>query len=199
MDSLLNWLQMMTLVVVAVAAVSLIAFGYFRSSQQPVPEQQNKSDQAVEPDDGRAEFLLALRTASDEIMSDLDARISETRELLRQADERIATLRELMAASEQVASASPSDGTPQRDSDEPQTRPATREAKREAAPDSSGQQQRRTRAKQERSNTHADRNGTVHERVLALAREGDQPEEIAKSLGIGTGEVMLILGLSRKG
>jgi hypothetical protein len=191
-DSLLNWLQMMTLVVVAVAAVSLIAFGYFQSSQQPASEQQSKSDQAVEPDDGRAEFLLALRTASDEIMGDLDARISLTRELLSQADERIATLRELVAAAEQASPTSPRDGG------EPQARPVTREITREAAPDSSNRQQRRMRAKQERPSANADRNGAVHESVLALAREGKQAEEIAKSLGIGTGEVMLILGLSRR-
>lgn len=79
MGSLLDWLQLLTLVVVAAAAVSLIAFGYFRSSHQSASERRRQDDQtAAERDDGRAEFLLALRTASDEIMSDLDARISST-------------------------------------------------------------------------------------------------------------------------
>ena len=188
MEPLLNWLQLLTLVVVAVAAVSLVAFGYFRSSQQPASGRPNKSEQTAERDDGRAEFLLALRAASDEIMSDFDARISSTRELLRQADERIATLKELLAGSEQAAPASPRSDTERR----------ARRGKREAEPDSSGQQQRRRRAKKGRSSAHVDRNAAVHESVLALAREEKQPEEIAKSLGIGTGEVMLILGLSRR-
>lgn len=189
MDSLLDWLQILTLIVVAVAAVGLIAFGYFRSSRPPSSEWPRLAGQISGGHDGRTEFLSELKNASDAILSDLDARVTSTRELLREADERIAALTDLLARLEQTASSEQRNGG---------RRSKKAEADRQAG-DSTDLNGRR--------NEHAGRKGlsgntegspASHEDVRALAREGKRPEEIAKALGIGTGEVLLILGLSRR-
>lgn len=135
----------------------------------------------------KEEFLDALRGAACEITADLEAKADSIRNLLREADETIVSLAELLARSEQIQQSAPSQLDPA---------PTPQRVGEPEKALQSGSNQRLAGA----TDPHQERIGrpAAYRQVHLLAKEGKRPEEIAKQLGMGTGEVLLVLGLSQK-
>lgn len=179
------WFEIVLLLAV-VAGVVFAVIAYRRLNDLSVRGHDEYSTFACDPDNSRAEFLTTLRRTSNEIESELRAREASMRGLLREADERIATLTELLASSELVV--------PHHEPGlEAQPRvPQSSDRRYQEPPEDKG---RRVAA----SEAGRDGRSAVHGRIRKLAQEGKRPEEIAKQLGVGTGEVVLVLGLTNRG
>jgi len=178
------------LVSVAGAIVVVYAARHFVSSSGRLNRHHSEVAYEQEREQARAEFLGALRDTASGIANDLEAKALSMRDLLREADETIATLAELLARSENVYRGAAASDVSTRNQERPsegrqQEKRMERDVQRKQAPS------RRPRAEQTKRST-------TYREVHALAEEGKRPEEIAKQLGLGTGEVLLVLGLSRK-
>lgn len=171
--------------------------------------------------EGGAEFgavVEELVSAAEELMGDLRQRQGEIRGLLSEADERIAGLRQALgsgtaphlgqgpseekvqAAAALVAAARLGQEAARLESGaEPETgaskaRTAKKSASRSAKAKAAGTKPKRpTRAGAAAAPPEEPR----HQDVLSLAQRGLGPAEIARLTGRTTGEVQLILGLSR--
>lgn len=170
---------MLLLAVAVVVAFAVIAY------RRSVREYAEQAALGSDPDDSRAEFLATLKRTSREIGDDLRAREASMRALLREADERIAILTELLAVSEL---ASPDCRRPTH-AQPSVSRPVNRSHRGASHDNGRGEVA-----------SEADLSGRsgVHDRIRMLAQEGKRPEEIAKQLGMGTGEVVLVLGLANR-
>lgn len=177
------------LVLAAGVIVAVTIVGRLRQANRESREFGAEISFDRERDQARAEFLDALRDVASEIGNDLESKAASMRDLLKEADEAIVTLAELIATSEHVQQSAPT--APENTevgSQEVQGKSREIPGPRAGCEQAPSQKPRAEQVKRSRT----------YREVRALAADGKRPEEIAKQLGLGTGEVLLVLGLSQK-